>query len=94
MPQQNFTIGFIGLGLMGTGMAANLQKAGYQLIVHDARRAAADPYIAAGAAWADSPKAVAEQVSLVFTSLPGPPEVEAVARGQDGLSGGLQPGGA
>jgi 3-hydroxyisobutyrate dehydrogenase len=75
-------------------MAANLQKAGYQLIVHDARRAAADPYIATGGAWADSPKAVAEQVSLVFTSLPGPPEVEAVALGQDGLIGGMQPGGA
>jgi 3-hydroxyisobutyrate dehydrogenase len=39
-------IGFIGLGTMGAGMAANLQKAGYQLVVHDVRRVSADPHIA------------------------------------------------
>ncbi len=48
-------IGFIGLGMMGSGMAANLQKAGHDLVVHDLRRAAAEPYLAAGAVWADSP---------------------------------------
>ena len=53
-------IGFIGLGMMGSGMAANLQKAGHDLVVHDLRRAAAEPYLAAGAVWADSPRAVAE----------------------------------
>jgi 3-hydroxyisobutyrate dehydrogenase len=94
MPQENITIGFIGLGLMGAGMAANLQKADYRLIVHDIKRTAADPYIAAGAEWADSPKAVAARAAVVFTSLPGPPEVEAVALGPDGLIGGMQPGGA
>src|SRR5215472_16567529 len=46
-------IGFIGLGMMGSGMAANLQNAGHDLIVHDLRRAAAEPYLAAGATWAD-----------------------------------------
>ena len=46
-------IGFIGLGMMGSGMAANLQKAGHDLVVHDLRRAAAEPYLAAGAVWAD-----------------------------------------
>jgi len=35
-------VGFIGLGTMGNGMASNLQKAGYELVVHDIRRAAAD----------------------------------------------------
>src|SRR5260370_2610093 len=74
-------VGFIGLGTMGASMAANLQKAGYELVVHDIRRAAAERHLAAGAVWADSPKALAEQVEVVFTSLPGPPEVEAVALG-------------
>ena len=72
-------IGFIGLGMMGSGMAANLQKAGHELTVHDLRRAAAEPYLSAGAVWADTPRAVAEASEVVFTSLPGPPEVEAVA---------------
>ncbi len=53
-------IGFIGLGTMGSGMAANLQKAGHELVVHDVRRAAAEPYLAAGAQWADNPRAVGE----------------------------------
>ncbi|HEV2300660.1 MAG TPA: NAD(P)-dependent oxidoreductase [Stellaceae bacterium] len=85
-------IGFIGLGMMGSGMAANLQKAGHELVVHDLRRAAAEPYLAKGAAWADNPRAVAEQSEIVFTSLPGPPEVEAVALGNNGLLAGMSPG--
>ena len=85
-------IGFIGLGMMGSGMAANLQKAGHQLVVHDLRRAAAEPYLAAGAVWADSPRAVAEQSEVVFTSLPGPPEVEAVALGDNGILAGMSRG--
>jgi len=85
-------IGFIGLGMMGSGMAANLQKAGHDLVVHDLRRAAAEPYLTAGAVWADSPRAVAEAAEVVFTSLPGPPEVEAVALGDNGLFSGMSRG--
>jgi 3-hydroxyisobutyrate dehydrogenase-like beta-hydroxyacid dehydrogenase len=84
-------VGFIGLGMMGKGMAANLQKAGHQLVVHDLRRAAAEPYLANGATWADSPKALAEQVEAVFTSLPVPADVEAVALGPSGLIEGMKP---
>ena len=84
-------VGFIGLGMMGKGMAANLQKAGHQLVVHDIRRAAAEPYLANGATWADSPKALAEQVEVVFTSLPVPADVEAVALGPNGLIEGMKP---
>jgi len=84
-------VGFIGRGMMGKGMAANLQKAGHQLIVHDIRRAAAEPYLAAGATWADSPKAVGEQSEVVFTSLPVPADVEAVALGPNGLIEGMKP---
>jgi len=50
-------VGFIGLGLMGSGMTNNLQKAGHQLVLHDLRRQAAEKLLAAGAEWADSPKA-------------------------------------
>ena len=69
-------IGFIGLGLMGGPMAANLRKAGHALKVQDLRREAARELLAAGAQWSD---AAAADVELVFTSLPGPREVQAVA---------------
>lgn len=87
-------VGFIGLGIMGGKMAANLQKAGYRLVVHDARREAATPHLATGALWADSPRQVAEAADVVFTSLPGPTEVEAVALGEGGLLAGMRPGSA
>jgi 3-hydroxyisobutyrate dehydrogenase-like beta-hydroxyacid dehydrogenase len=85
-------VGFIGLGVMGGRMASNLQAAGHALVVHDVRREAAAPHLAAGAAWKDSPRAVAEAAEVVFTSLPGPPEVEQVALGPDGLLEGVRAG--
>jgi len=85
-------VGFIGLGTMGAHMARNLQKAGTRLVVHDARRAAAEPHLAAGAVWAETPRNMAEQCEVVLTSLPGPPEVEAVALGSDGLLAGMRKG--
>jgi len=87
-------VGFIGLGTMGASMAANLQKAGHRLVVNDIRRAVAEPHLAAGAVWADTPRQVAEAAEVVFTSLPGPPEVEGVALGGEGLLAGMRPGGA
>lgn len=86
-------VGFIGLGMMGKSMAANLQKAGHDLIVHDLRREAAEPHLQQGAKWADSVGELAAAVDVVFTSLPGPPEVEAVALGDGGLLATLKPGG-
>jgi 3-hydroxyisobutyrate dehydrogenase len=73
-------------------MAANLQKAGFELVVNDVRRAAAEPHIGRGAQWADTPKALAEASDVVLTSLPGPPEVEAVALGDKGLIAGMRKG--
>jgi 3-hydroxyisobutyrate dehydrogenase len=87
-------IGFIGLGTMGASMAANLQKAGHKLVVYDIRREAAARHLAAGAVWTDTPQAVAEQTELIFASLPGPPEVEAVALGSKGLLSGIRAGAA
>jgi 3-hydroxyisobutyrate dehydrogenase len=77
---------------MGAFMAANLQKAGYQLVVHDIRREAGANRLAAGAIWAETPKAVAEQCEVIFTSLPGPREVEPVIFGNDcGILAGNDP---
>ncbi len=87
-------VGFIGLGIMGASMASNLQAAGHELVVHDLRRSAADPHLAAGAVWKDTPRAVAEMVDVVFLSLPGPPEVERVALGADGLIHAMRAGAA
>jgi 3-hydroxyisobutyrate dehydrogenase-like beta-hydroxyacid dehydrogenase len=87
-------VGFIGLGTMGASMASNLQKGGHELVVNDVRREAAAPHLAAGAVWADTPCQVAEAAHVVFTSLPGPVEVEAVAIGPNGLIEGMRPGGA
>ncbi len=85
-------IGFIGLGMMGRGMAANLQKAGHLLVVHDLSRQAASQHLAAGAEWAASPRAVAEACDLVFTSLPTPADVETVGFGDAGLTQGFRSG--
>ena len=85
-------IGFIGLGTMGASMAANLQKAGHRLAVHDLRRAAAEPHLAAGATWAASPAEAAAGAEVVFTSLPAPPDVEQVALGPNGLVEGMRKG--
>lgn len=85
-------VGFIGLGLMGSGISANLKKAGHQMVVHDARREAAEKICAAGAEWAGSPREVAAATEIVFTSLPGPPQFETVVKGDNGLLAGMQRG--
>ena len=85
-------VGFIGLGTMGASMAYNCLQGGNEMIVHDIRREAATPHLEAGAVWADTPREVAEAAEVVFTSLPGPTEVEAVALGEDGMLDGLSPG--
>lgn len=87
-------IGFIGLGTMGAHMAASLQRAGHQLTINDVRPDAGSQHLAAGAAWADTPRDVGAASDVVFTSLPGPPEVEVVAAGPDGLLHGMRPGSA
>jgi 3-hydroxyisobutyrate dehydrogenase len=70
-------------------MASNLLKAGHELVVYDVRREAAEPHVKAGARWVDSPRAVGEASEVVFTSLPEPKDVEAVALDE---KAGLLPG--
>src|SRR5437762_10186492 len=78
-------IGFIGTGNIGAPIAGQLLKAGHQLVVHDVRRANAEKLLAAGAEWVDTPTAVAAECGIVATCLPGPPEMEQVCLGEDGL---------
>ena len=85
-------VGFIGLGTMGGSMAFNTIQGGHELVVHDIRRESATRHLEAGATWADSPREVAEASDIVFTSLPGPTEVEAVFLGEDGILQGMSAG--
>ncbi len=79
------TVGFIGTGGMGSGMAANLIKAGYRLVVNDLKREQAKGLEGQGAQFKDSPKAVAESCELVLSMLPNNDAVRAVGLGKGGL---------
>jgi 3-hydroxyisobutyrate dehydrogenase/glyoxylate/succinic semialdehyde reductase len=72
-------IGFIGLGIMGSRMAANLQKHGHSLVVFNRTRAKAQPLLDKGATFAESPARVAEQSDVLFTMLAQPDTVAQVA---------------
>lgn len=85
-------IGFIGLGAMGRFMAENLRRAGHALQVHDVRADVAAPLVREGAIWASSPAQAAVQAGVVFTCLPGPAEVDAVALSEAGLLAAMKPG--
>jgi 3-hydroxyisobutyrate dehydrogenase len=74
-------------------MAASLQRAGYQLIVNDVRRTVCEPQLQNGAQWADTPRQAAEAAEVIFTSLPAPLDVEAVAMGENGILSGIRRGG-
>ena len=71
-------LGYIGTGTMGNPMAKALIEAGHSVTVYDVRRESATNLCEMGANWADSPRELSEASEVVFTSLPGPPEVEAV----------------
>ena len=86
------TVGFIGLGNMGGGMAGNIQKAGYPMVVFDVREEATRPFLEAGARLGSSPADVAGRCDVTLTSLPGPREVESVAAGPEGILEGIRPG--
>ena len=87
-------VGFIGLGTMGSSIALNAIKGQHSLVVHDINRDASKPHLEIGGEWANSPKEVAARSDVVFTSLPGPPQVESVALGESGLLAGFKAGSA
>lgn len=87
------TVGFIGLGKMGGPVAGHIQRAGFPMVVCDVRDEATAPFEAAGARRAASPAEVARAAGVVFTALPTPRDVEAVAIGPGGVCEGVRPDG-
>jgi 3-hydroxyisobutyrate dehydrogenase-like beta-hydroxyacid dehydrogenase len=92
MTSEGRRLGFIGTGTIGAPMAKRLLDAGHALVVCDRVEAATAPLVAAGATRAASPREVATTCRVVFTSLPGPREVEEVAVGPGGLLEGAHAG--
>ena len=88
------SIGFVGLGIMGAPMAANLARAGYPLVVHNRSRAKVEQFVAEHqrAEAAATPKEVAERTDVVITMLPDSPDVEQVYLGEDGVIVGARAG--
>ena len=87
------TIGFIGLGNLGTAIAQNIQNAGYPMVVYDIREDATKPLLEEGSRLAAAPDEVASLSDVTFTSLPGPREVEDVTLGLHGVLNGIKEGG-
>ena len=85
-------IGFIGLGIMGSRMARNLPKEGYDLVIHNRSKDKANELLEHGATWADTPAEVGRNSDLVLTMLATPEVVRAVASGPTGLLAGLSEG--
>ena len=85
-------VGFVGLGIMGTSMARNLIEDGHELVIHNRTRAKAEKLAKLGAEVATSPREVAGRSDVIITMLPGPPEVEEVLAGENGLLEGVRDG--
>lgn len=91
-PETRPSIGFIGLGIMGTPMARNLMKAGYRVVVRDIVAAPVAELVAEGAETAGTPREVAAATDVLVTMLPDSPDVEAVYSGPDGALEAARPG--
>jgi 3-hydroxyisobutyrate dehydrogenase len=85
-------IGWIGLGVMGRSMCGHLVDRGFTATVHTRTRARAEPMLARGAAWADTPRAVAERSDVVFAIVGFPKDVREVMLGPEGALAGSKPG--
>jgi 3-hydroxyisobutyrate dehydrogenase-like beta-hydroxyacid dehydrogenase len=85
-------IGYVGLGVMGGGVARRLLEAGHEVTGHNRTRSKAEPLIAAGMRFADTPRAAAEQSDVVFSMVTNTQALAAVTEGPDGILAGLGPG--
>jgi 3-hydroxyisobutyrate dehydrogenase-like beta-hydroxyacid dehydrogenase len=85
-------LGYVGLGVMGGGIAKRLLDAGHTVTGWNRTREKAQPLIDAGMAWADTPRAVAERSEITFTMVTNTAAVQAVTEGADGILAGLAPG--
>lgn len=93
MAEQRERIGFIGVGLMGHGMAKNIVEKGYALTVMGRRnRAPVEDLVKRGAVEVKTPREVAQASDIVVLCVTGSPEVEAIIRGPEGLAQKLAPG--
>ena len=82
-------VGWIGVGNMGKPMAKHVLEAGHEFTVHDLRRESASDLLETGARWAASPAEATRGKDVVFTSLPAPVDVDAVALGEKGILGAM-----
>jgi 3-hydroxyisobutyrate dehydrogenase-like beta-hydroxyacid dehydrogenase len=85
-------VGFIGLGLMGSRMAARLRAHGDDLVVFNRDRSKAEALLRDGAKWANTPAAAAADADVLFTMLANPEAVTALALGANGLLSAMRPG--
>ncbi|WKA60537.1 2-hydroxy-3-oxopropionate reductase [Planococcus shenhongbingii] len=85
-------IGFIGLGIMGKPMAANLLSKGYEVTVNDLNEAAVQSLVELGANRAESAKVIGESCEVVITMLPANKHVQQVVLGENGVLSGAEPG--
>ena len=92
MSAKDETIGFIGLGAMGRGMAANCVKKGFKLVVHDLKPEPVEELVALGATAAKDAAEVARQCSIIITVLPAGKEVTETIMAPGGLFDHAKPG--
>ena len=85
-------VGFIGLGNVGAKLAGTLQRNEVDLWVYDIQPAQAAPFLAQGAAWADSPADMAREVDVVITCLPSPKASATVMEAENGILQGQSAG--
>jgi len=86
------TIAFVGLGVMGAPMAANLTHAGYDVVGFNRAREAIDQLVKSGGRGADSLADAVGEADVVITMVPDSPDVEDVAFGEDGIYANAKPG--
>ena len=86
-------VGFVGIGRIGSLLAASVLREGFPLVVHDLDRRACEQLVGQGARWAGSPREVAEATDVVITCLPSPAALTAVVSGPDGVLAGFPGGG-
>ena len=85
-------IGWIGTGVMGSSMAGHLLKAGFPVTAYSRTKSKAEPLLARGAKWADTPQGVAAASDVIFSIVGFPSDVREVMLGADGALAGSKPG--
>ena len=85
-------IGYVGLGVMGGGVARRLLSAGHEVTGYNRTRSKAEPLIADGMRFAESPREAAEQTDVIFSMVTNTQALTAITHGPDGILAGLGPG--